>query len=96
MFDGNNASDFLRASPQLFNGNISRMATALAFPTGGDTAQGAAYHYDMLNHLGNVLVTVSDKRVITSPTESLADIHSLQDYYPFGMLMLGADGQPLL
>ena len=48
------ASDFLRASPQLFNGNISRMATALAFPTGGDTTQGTAYHYDMLNRLAGM------------------------------------------
>lgn len=51
--------------------------------------------YELSNHLGNVLVTVSDKKRgfdTNSDDKSdyyLADISSAQDYYPFGMLMPG-------
>lgn len=51
--------------------------------------------YELSNHLGNVLVTVSDRRVLTEDENDPnpanwwwdADITSAQDYYPFGMLM---------
>jgi RHS repeat-associated protein len=49
--------------------------------------------YELTNHLGNVLTTVTDKKNgISSPTNSSLidhyepDIISAQDYYPFGML----------
>ncbi|MCG2613738.1 RHS repeat-associated core domain-containing protein [Terrimonas sp. NA20] len=54
--------------------------------------------YEMSNHLGNVLATISDNRL---PEESnlpgdvglighfLADVLSTRDYYPFGMIMPG-------
>lgn len=50
----------------------------------------------MVNHLGNVLVTVSDKKIgVRSTTDTTkvsyykADIISAQDYYPFGQQMPG-------
>jgi RHS repeat-associated protein len=52
--------------------------------------------YELTNHLGNVLATISDKKIgISSTSDSLLidhyvpDIISAQDYYPFGMLQPG-------
>lgn len=48
--------------------------------------------YELSNHLGNVLVVVSDKRTMVCISGNQyyeADIVSAQDYYPFGMLMPG-------
>jgi RHS repeat-associated protein len=48
--------------------------------------------YELTNHLGNVLATVSDRKfAVPSDTSSLIDhyephIVTAQDYYPFGML----------
>jgi RHS repeat-associated protein len=45
------------------------------------------------NHLGNVLVTYSDKRLQTCTNDTIhfykADLRSATDYYPFGMTMPG-------
>lgn len=53
--------------------------------------------FELSNHTGNVLVTVSDrKRAIsvngTTVDHYEAEISSAQDYYPFGMLMPGRNG----
>ncbi len=52
--------------------------------------------YELTNHLGNVLATISDKKIGVSLTtdSSLidhyeADVQIAQDYYPFGMIMPG-------
>jgi RHS repeat-associated protein len=51
--------------------------------------------YELSNHLGNVLATISDRRMQTSspPTDGssgiTADLISATDYYPFGMEMPG-------
>ena len=52
--------------------------------------------YELTNHLGNVLVTVSDKKIgVPSVGNSsltayyTADVVNASDYYPFGMLMPG-------
>lgn len=51
--------------------------------------------YELTNHLGNVLATVSDRKFgVTSGSGSLtdhytADVITAQDYYPFGMIMPG-------
>lgn len=50
--------------------------------------------YQLSNHLGNVLVTVSDKKKAISTDNTTIDhyepvIVSAQEYYPFGMLMPG-------
>ncbi|MBI9036482.1 MAG: hypothetical protein JEZ03_18650 [Bacteroidales bacterium] len=44
--------------------------------------------YELKNHLGNVLATVSDRKDYNG-TNFSADITSSQDYYPFGMQMPG-------
>ncbi|PCJ65160.1 MAG: hypothetical protein COA58_09865, partial [Bacteroidetes bacterium] len=52
-----------------------------------------AKHYELSNHLGNVLVTVTDKKVaIPDGTNTFiayynAEITTISDYYPFGMIM---------
>ena len=50
--------------------------------------------YELSNHLGNVLATVSDRLVSGTCTDSIvdfydADILTISDYYPFGMTMEG-------
>lgn len=50
--------------------------------------------FELSNHLGNVLVTLSDRVQQVKVTSDsvryyLADIRSANDYYPFGMLMPG-------
>jgi len=49
-------------------------------------------HYELSNHLGNVQVVVSDKRISVCDTELeveyfKAEVLSAMDYYPFGMMM---------
>ncbi len=50
--------------------------------------------YSLTDHLGNVLVTVLDRKVGHQPVGAtqydywMADIASAQDYYPYGMLMM--------
>jgi hypothetical protein len=52
--------------------------------------------FELSNHLGNVLVTISDKKygtpvsgVPSQVSYYTADVKSAQDYYPFGMQMPG-------
>jgi len=46
--------------------------------------------YELANHLGNVLATITDRKLpITGTTTYTADLSTAQDYYPFGMLMPG-------
>ncbi len=48
-------------------------------------------HYELSNHLGNVLATISDRKLPATDENGLlsytADLTSAQDYYAFGMLM---------
>ncbi|RXK85276.1 hypothetical protein [Filimonas effusa] len=48
--------------------------------------------FELSNHLGNVLATVSDRKTAVSGNGATvdyynADVVAAQDYYPFGMLM---------
>ena len=45
-----------------------------------------AKNYELSNHLGNVLATVSDRKLWSGSTR-IADVKSASDYYPFGMAM---------
>lgn len=50
--------------------------------------------YDLSNHLGNLMITFSDKCLgvddgIGKVSHYLAGITSVTDYYPFGMTMPG-------
>lgn len=51
--------------------------------------------FELSNHLGNVLATVSDKKIGVDPGADgtidyyNADVVSANDYYPFGMMMVG-------
>lgn len=52
-------------------------------------------HYELSNHLGNVLATITDKKKgVDENSNGIvdyydADVTSAQDYYPFGMVMPG-------
>jgi RHS repeat-associated protein len=53
--------------------------------------------FELTNHLGNVLATVSDKKMGVSANSATIDSYnpvmlSAQEYYPFGMLMPGRGG----
>jgi len=70
-------------------GGVYGVATTSTFTRGEKS-------YELTNHLGNVLSTVTDKKiaVVSGSNSSLidhftADIATAQDYYPFGMLMPG-------
>jgi hypothetical protein len=83
----------------------SRNVNMDVLPTGGGTAAllGTAgidtfnrgnKFFELANHLGNVLVTVSDRKIGQSPVNNLytsftADVVSATDYAPFGMQMVG-------
>jgi RHS repeat-associated protein len=43
--------------------------------------------YELSNHLGNVLTTISDNVIIEATLAKQARVLSSQDYYPFGMAM---------
>jgi len=45
-------------------------------------------YYELNNHLGNVLATISDRRVWVGGNLT-SDVITAQDYYPFGMLQPG-------
>ena len=52
--------------------------------------------YELVNHLGNVLATITDKKIglsLASDSSLIdhyeADVRTAQDYYPFGMIMPG-------
>jgi RHS repeat-associated protein len=49
--------------------------------------------YELSNHLGNVLATISDKKIGNDSSGTvnyyIAEVLSQNDYYPFGMLMPG-------
>lgn len=43
--------------------------------------------YEGSNHLGNVLISYSDRRILTNGNTYRVDVVSASDYYPFGMSM---------
>ncbi len=49
--------------------------------------------FELTNHLGNVIETITDRRLQVAKDTSIAyytaDVATAQDYYPFGMLMPG-------
>jgi RHS repeat-associated protein len=58
------------------------------------TFQRGNKNYELSNHLGSVLVTISDKKLGVSSNGTtvvnyLADVKTAMDYYPFGMEMPG-------
>jgi RHS repeat-associated protein len=67
---------------------------ALLGSAGIDTFNRGNKFFELSNHLGNVLVTVSDRKIGQSPVNNLytsftADVVSATDYAPFGMQMVG-------
>jgi RHS repeat-associated protein len=53
------------------------------------------HHYELTNHLGNVSVIVSDKKLLSANQSQklyLPEVISYQDYYPFGMFMTDRSG----
>jgi RHS repeat-associated protein len=83
----------------------SRNVNMDVLPTGGgtvpllgtagiDTFNRGNKFFELSNHLGNVLVTVSDRKLGQSPVNNLytsftADVVSATDYAPFGMQIVG-------
>jgi hypothetical protein len=64
-------------------GSLPAIADGLLFRKRGYT------HYELTNHLGNVLATVSDRKLGFQNGETFyrSDVLSVQDYYAFGMEM---------
>ena len=86
----------VNADGSLVKGSVSNGSPA---PGPGDfTEYGRTIgekQYELSNHLGNVLATITDRKVLTEDPGTSdpndwwwdADVASAQDYYPFGMLM---------
>ena len=71
----------------------TNMKTAYTTPDTANFYRGLKY-YELTNHLGNVLTTLSDKKLGHNAGNGTvdyysADIVSASDYYPFGMQMPG-------
>jgi RHS repeat-associated protein len=59
-----------------------------------DTAMVGSVQYELSNHVGNVLTTISDKKIGVSANGITVDYYNAEvimqaDYYPFGMVMTG-------
>ena len=62
-----------------------------------DSMMVGSVNYELSNHLGNVLSTISDKKIGVSAGRTTVDYYSAvvttqNDYYPFGMQMPGRGG----
>ncbi|MES1249328.1 MAG: hypothetical protein ABUL46_01520, partial [Chitinophaga rupis] len=64
-----------------------------SFPNSGDSITFTRGNklFELTNHLGNVLATISDKRYGVTPDDSTVvyynpEVVSANDYYPFGMM----------
>lgn len=73
--------------------NLNVNCTDLAEPASGGFERGNKL-FELTNHLGNVLATVTDKKLQNSAGGTnvdyySADVASASDYYPFGMQMPG-------
>ncbi|MDP1623161.1 MAG: RHS repeat-associated core domain-containing protein [Bacteroidales bacterium] len=90
------------------NGQLTSMTSTVIVSTGGttliipigicDSVRSGCKQYELTNHLGNVMATVSDRKIPVSSDNAvidfhLADIRSSQDYYAFGMLIPGRNHQ---
>jgi RHS repeat-associated protein len=70
------------------NYTVDSAATHITFARGSK-------RYELTNHLGNVLTTISDKRILVDVNANdtvdfyISDIISATDYYPFGSPMPG-------
>lgn len=74
--------------------NTSTNVQALANTNGITTFIKGNKVFELSNHLGNVLVTISDKKIGVSSNGTTidyynADVVTAKDYYPFGMQMPG-------
>ncbi len=87
-----------RLGEYLYNAAIpaAPIVTTSAVPTLRDSIAAGHTTYEITNHLGNVLATISDKKLqVRSNTDStqtgyyLPEQLSAQDYYTFGMVMPG-------
>jgi len=61
-------------------------------PDGNLTATRGYKQYELTNHLGNVLATISDRKIPVTSTAGItytAELISGQDYYAFGSIMPG-------
>ncbi len=83
--------------------NITVASSAPVPAPGGSMADGFDYGkrvYELSNHLGNVLATVSDKKVQVQNGSTgtvlyyMAEVVTASDYYPFGMTMPGRKYEP--
>jgi RHS repeat-associated protein len=73
--------------------NLSLNCGSLLLPDSGSLVRGGKL-FELTNHLGNVLETISDKKIQHTSNSStvdyyLADVIGANDYYSFGMQMPG-------
>ncbi len=68
--------------------HINKPVNDLSIDVARDSFSRGLKRFEITNHIGDVQMVVSDKRVRTS-LGTAADIISATDYYPFGMVMPG-------
>ena len=68
--------------------HLSKVVNDLSVDAARDSFSRGLKRYEITNHIGDVQVVLSDKRVRTTGGTT-TDIISATDYYPFGMVMPG-------
>ncbi|MCB9018859.1 MAG: hypothetical protein H6546_00850 [Chitinophagales bacterium] len=100
--NGSTDSIFLGEQHIYGSGRLGYLSTRISMDsvlptTGYYYRQLGLRRYELSNHLGNVLVVITDRRLLIEGTGGLAgkivsaepDVLQANDYYPFGMMMSG-------
>ena len=88
-------SQFLYGINRLGEWTYGRPVPGMALTPSYDSLLIGSSQYELTNHLGNVMATISDKKIGVDPnTDGIvdyynADVVTANDYYPFGMIMPG-------
>ena len=105
VYQDGNSMALTQMENHLYGSSRLGMVTALTVPnqnialSGGNTGIVSTFTrgeklFELSNHLGNVLVTLTDKKLQHTSDNAtvdyyVADVASASDYYPFGMQMPG-------
>jgi YD repeat-containing protein len=99
IYEKTTATNLIQSELHLYGSSrigINNVNRDMALANSGNTTfERGKKFFELSNHLGNVLVTISDKKIaIDNNSDGVidyyqADVVSANDYYPFGMLQPG-------
>jgi len=93
------AEQHLYGATRLGVWSYNRPLPGLPLSPSYDSLMIGSYQYELGNHVGNIVSTISDKKVGVSSNNTTVDYYkaeviSQNDYYPFGMFMPGRSYNP--